>query len=402
MNTMLEKGQSLQICKCVDERVSLSHPASGQASWKLIHSLLFLVQQMQGVAPRAVGNLAPGPLPSPIIPRNLKKIKFLDIEPLELARQLTIMDGRLFQRITPQECLGKAWPKEFGSEAVNISAMIDMSNAVSLTVYSVSLRAVLTEYSTSTDHSLGHRDNSRSRRSKEASNDCQTFHRCCRGKPRRFLDPVSRHELIATLPFGQRCLSLNNFSTLIHIIAGLNSTPIHRLRRTWESVSQKAMVSLGVLNNIMRPDKNYKEYRDVLRKAAPPCVPFLGKHLTDRGLPLATQLTSLTLATGVYLTDWTFIGDGNPDMLREKPHQINFHKRQKASELILMIKLHQATTYNLSAVPPLATFLQEQLFPRGADLANDDQRLYEVSLQREPRERDDERIARLLGESGFL
>lgn len=87
--------------------------------------------KMQGVAPRTVGNLAPGPLPPPIIPRNLKKVKFMDIEPLELARQLTIMDGRLFQRITPQECLGKAWPKEFGNEAANISAMIDMSNAVS-------------------------------------------------------------------------------------------------------------------------------------------------------------------------------------------------------------------------------------------------------------------------------
>ncbi|GAA5898342.1 uncharacterized protein JCM6883_000995 [Sporobolomyces salmoneus] len=311
MNTMLEKGQSLQICKSVDER-------------------------MQGVAPRAIGNLAPGPLPPPIIPRNLKKIKFLDIEPLELARQLTIMDGRLFQRITPQECLGKAWPKEFGSEAVNISAMIDMSNAITRWV---------------TETILAQDD-----QKKRAS--------------------IVKH----FIAIAERCLSLNNFSTLIHIIAGLNSTPIHRLRRTWESVSQKSMVSLGVLNNIMRPDKNYKEYRDVLRKAAPPCVPFLG----------------------VYLTDWTFIGDGNPDMLREKPHQINFHKRQKASELILMIKLHQATTYNLSAVPPLATFLQEQLFPRNVDLANDDQRLYEVSLQREPRERDDERIARLLGESGFL
>ncbi|GAA5947617.1 hypothetical protein JCM3765_001004 [Sporobolomyces pararoseus] len=311
MNTMLEKGQSLQICKSVDER-------------------------MQGVAPRAVGNLAPGPLPSPIIPRNLKKIKFLDIEPLELARQLTIMDGRLFQRITPQECLGKAWPKEFGSEAVNISAMIDMSNAITRWV---------------TETILAQDD-----QKKRAS--------------------IVKHFIAV----AERCLSLNNFSTLIHIIAGLNSTPIHRLRRTWESVSQKSMVSLGTLNNIMRPDKNYKEYRDVLRKAAPPCVPFLG----------------------VYLTDWTFIGDGNPDMLREKPHQINFHKRQKASELILMIKLHQATTYNLSAVPALATFLQEQLFPRNVDLANDDQRLYEVSLQREPRERDDERIARLLGESGFL
>lgn len=69
---------------------------------------------------------------------------------------------------------------------------------------------------------------------------------------------------------------MNNFSTLIHIIAGLNSTPIHRLRRTWETVNQKSMISLGMLNNVMRPDKNYKEYRDILRKAAPPCVPFLG------------------------------------------------------------------------------------------------------------------------------
>lgn len=97
----------------------------------------------------------------------------------------------------------------------------------------------------------------------------------------------------------------------------------------------------------------------------------------------------MLLGTGVYLTDWTFIGDGNPDVLREKPHQTNFHKRQKASELILMIKLHQATTYNLQAVPPIATFLQDSLFPPGLDHANEDQRLYEMSLALEPRERDD-------------
>lgn len=93
--------------------------------------------------------------------------------------------------------------------------------------------------------------------------------------------------------------------------------------------------------------------------------------------------------SGVYLTDWTFIGDGNSDMLREKPDQINFHKRQKASELILMIKLHQATTYNLQAVPPIATFLQDSLFPPGLDVSREDQRLYEMSLALEPRERDD-------------
>lgn len=85
---------------------------------------------MQGAARRPIGNLAPGPLPAPIVPRNLKKFKLIDIDPLEIARQLTIMDSRLFQRITAQECLSKAWPKQFSTDATNISAMIDMSNAV--------------------------------------------------------------------------------------------------------------------------------------------------------------------------------------------------------------------------------------------------------------------------------
>ncbi|GAA6018725.1 hypothetical protein JCM10207_005556 [Rhodosporidiobolus poonsookiae] len=310
LNTMTEKGQSLQICKSVDER-------------------------LQGAAPRAIGNLAPGALPTPIVPRNLKKFKLTDLEPLELARQLTIMDSRLFQRITPQECLSKAWPKEFGSEAPNISAMIDMSNAVTRWV---------------TETILAQED------LKKRANIVKHF-----------------------ISVAERCLALNNFSTLIHIIAGLNSTPIHRLRRTWETVNQKAMISLGMLNNVMRPDKNYKEYRDILRRAAPPCVPFLG----------------------VYLTDWTFIGDGNPDQLREKPHQINFHKRSKASELILQIKLHQATSYNLAQQPQIAKWLQEQLFP--AQVHEDQEgHLYNISLALEPRERDDEKIARLLSESGFL
>jgi len=156
------------------------------------------------------------------------------------------------------------------------------------------------------------------------------------------------------------------------------------------------MITLGALNNIMRPDKNYKEYRDILRKSAPPCVPFLGASRPSSRLSRRRRAGPDSLRpvhAGVYLTDWTFIGDGNSDVLREKPHQINFHKRQKASELILMIKLHQATTYNLQAVPPIAKFLQDKLFPQHlADPEAEDQRLYEISLALEPRERDDVRL----------
>jgi son of sevenless-like protein len=146
----------------------------------------------------------------------------------------------------------------------------------------------------------------------------------------------------------------------------------------------------------MRPDKNYKVYREALRSVTPPCVPFLGTHF------IAGTRLRLTVGTGVYLTDWTFIGDGNPDMLREKPHQINFNKRQKASELILMIQLNQSITYNLSAVPAISQWLDQQLFPSGRSVPTDEHKLYDLSLTREPRERDDEKIARLLSESGFL
>ena len=43
--------------------------------------------------------------PPPILPKNLKKIKFLDANPLEFARQLTIMESKLFGKIRAVECL---------------------------------------------------------------------------------------------------------------------------------------------------------------------------------------------------------------------------------------------------------------------------------------------------------
>lgn len=74
----------------------------------------------------------------------------------------------------------------------------------------------------------------------------------------------------------QRCLALNNFSSVIQILAGLKSSPIHRLKRTWEIISQRTVTSLAHLDRIMARELNYKEYREALRGVTPPCVPFLG------------------------------------------------------------------------------------------------------------------------------
>jgi hypothetical protein len=69
--------------------------------------------------------------PQPITPRNLKKIKFLELDPLEFARQLTIMEANAYNKIKPVECLAKAWTSEdpeIAAKAVNIKRMIETAN----------------------------------------------------------------------------------------------------------------------------------------------------------------------------------------------------------------------------------------------------------------------------------
>ena len=71
-------------------------------------------------------------IPPPIMPKNMKKLKFLDIDALEFARQLTIIESRLYGKIKPTECLNKTWQKKIGQDepepAANVKALILHSN----------------------------------------------------------------------------------------------------------------------------------------------------------------------------------------------------------------------------------------------------------------------------------
>lgn len=70
--------------------------------------------------------------PQPIIPKNMKKLKFLDIDPTEFARQLTIIESRLYSKIRATECLNKTWQKKVGPDepepASNVKSLILHSN----------------------------------------------------------------------------------------------------------------------------------------------------------------------------------------------------------------------------------------------------------------------------------
>lgn len=81
--------------------------------------------------------------------------------------------------------------------------------------------------------------------------------------------------------------------------------------------------------------------------------------------------------TGMYLTDLTFIEEGNQNFLQPSG-AINFFKRQKLSEVIAEIQIYQNEPYNLEPVK----FIQDFLL--NAECLPEEQ-CYKMSLRREKR-----------------
>lgn len=189
---------------------------------------------------------------------------------------------------------------------------------------------------------------------------------------------------------------------MIAIVSGLNTPPIRRLKRTWELVSQRHMAQFGACEVTLDSNRNFNKYRSMLASVVPPCVPFIGKFFSNNFLPSLASCTKppVTL-TGVFLSTLQFIQDGNKDLLSDGV--VNFKKRQMASEVISDIKRWQAHTYNLQVVPAIRDYIEECLSAYDeTDTRMSSDRFWQMSLEREPREREDEKMARLLQESGFL
>lgn len=93
---------------------------------------------------------------------------------------------------------------------------------------------------------------------------------------------------------------------------------------------------------------------------------------------------------GVYLTDLTFIEDGIPSVIK-RTDLINFAKRAKTADVIRDIQQYQNVPYVLKPVPDLQDYILSNM-----QAAGDVHEMYDKSLQVEPREREDEKITRLV------
>ena len=173
------------------------------------------------------------------------------------------------------------------------------------------------------------------------------------------------------------------------IISGLGTAPIHRLSRTWAQVNARTTSTLETMGTLMASGKNFGEYREALHCANPPCIPFFGIYATRGASPPPPECLALTRCyAGVYLTDLTFIEDGIPSVIK-RTNLINFAKRAKTAEVIRDIQQYQNVPYPLQPVPELQEYVLSNM-----QAAGDVHEMYDKSLAVEPREREDEKIAR--------
>ena len=90
------------------------------------------------------------------------------------------------------------------------------------------------------------------------------------------------------------------------------------------------------------------------------------------------------------MTDLTFIEDGIPSVIK-KTNLINFVKRAKTADVIRDIQQYQNVPYPLKSVGDLQDYILSNM-----QAAGDVHEMYDKSLQVEPREREDEKITRLV------
>ncbi|KAF8964351.1 ras guanine nucleotide exchange factor domain-containing protein [Flammula alnicola] len=167
--------------------------------------------------------------------KDFEHISITDFDALELARQLTIVECKLYCAIQPEEILESG--QEGATPPVNVRAVSSLSTVITGWV----AESILNEP-----------------------------------------DIKKRTSLVKFfVKVADRCTGLNNFSTSRSILAALDSSVISRLRQTWLGLPHKYKEQLESLRTLADHSRNYHTYRNALRLTAPPAVPFLGLYLTD-------------------------------------------------------------------------------------------------------------------------
>ncbi|UYV83701.1 RAPGEF2 [Cordylochernes scorpioides] len=167
------------------------------------------------------------------------QISFFDLEPFDLAIQLTLRDFEIFRQIHPTEYIKDIFQIASAYGTPMLTRFEELSQTEALWV---------------------------------ATEICSES------------NIVTRSKIIKNfIKLVAHCLEFRNFNSVFAILGGLNHGAVQRLRQTWEKVPTKHRSKLKELEKVTDPTRNMQYYRNLISKSKSPLIPsfpMIKKDLT--------------------------------------------------------------------------------------------------------------------------
>ncbi|KAL9657697.1 hypothetical protein ABK040_005050 [Willaertia magna] len=261
--------------------------------------------------------------PLPVVPANVfsPKLSIWDIKEEELAKQLTKMDHGLYRNIEAHELLNCSWSKP----------------------------------------KLRHR-------SKNVVESFEFFNKLSNWFATQILTEESlrerKNKMTKLMRVAKHMLKLNNFNSLMALNSAFENAAVHRLKVTVGEVDKNLYEEFKKTVKVMAPDSSYKSYRNYIKQYVKP---------------------PLNIYLGIYLSDLTFIEDGNPDRInstKTSRNLINWRKRQFVANVISEVMQYKNPPYNIQPVHQIQELLKNTL---DNHVIMDETEMFNLSLKIEPK-----------------
>ncbi|ORX99345.1 ras GEF [Basidiobolus meristosporus CBS 931.73] len=176
---------------------------------------------------------------------------------------------------------------------------------------------------------------------------------------------------------AMRCYQHRNYSTLLQILLGLQSSNVSRLSRTWERVGVQEKRTFEELKEFTSPCKNWGNIRSAMRKASEDYRHLMWSNPEREDCKMVGE--ACIPFFGLFLSDLTYNSE-QPSYLPPPsdglPALINFHKHHITASVIKRLLSFQTLSRRYPFRPDVTVF-PKCLFLRYAEEAD----IRELSLK---------------------